>query len=76
MPISMYAYLACMHPGFNGFSHGKPIHPLVVNFAYGGLAYSLLAEVVREASYTTLIMQLRPVFHCSSLNTLDPGSGQ
>ena len=32
--------------------------------------------VIHDIGLPTLRMQLQPVFHCSSLNALDPGSGR
>ena len=38
--------------------------------------YPMMEDAIRRAVCPTLRMQLQPVFHCSSLNALDPGSGR
>ena len=44
---------------------------------YKGLqAANRLRIIETRLTLATLIMQLQPVFHCSPLNALDPGSGR
>ena len=42
----------------------------------GGCAHSRADVRLTVCSHNTLRMQLEPVYHCSSLSTLDPGSGR
>ena len=51
-------------------------HPLLHPNARQSMLAMELWDTKHQVSPTTLRMQLQPVFHCSSLNTLDPSSGR
>ena len=61
------------HNALHGSAHSSTV------WALPGTALAHIAcqiEFSKKSVVTTLIMQLQPVFRCSSLNALDPGSGR